>query len=249
MDTFRCENMRKTFDGTRALANFSLEFPASGITAIVGPNGAGKTTLFNVLTGFVRLDQGRHFLGHRETTRLPPHEIARLGVARTFQDLRLILRVPVLDNVLMACPNQHGERLLTALLRFSVAGEEARNRTVAMRLLRFVGLDCRAFELTGELSYGQQKLLTLACCLATGAPILLFDEPVTGVHPEMAARILSLLQELRAAGKLILFIEHDISAVRQVADFVVVMDQGNIIAQGLPGEILERSEIVEAYLA
>jgi ABC-type branched-subunit amino acid transport system ATPase component len=154
-----------------------------------------------------------------------------------------------LDDVMTARPNQRGETLLGALFRIGVAVEEARNREVALRLLRFVGLEEKAEELAGELSYGQQKLLTLACCLATEAQILLLDEPVAGVHPEMIQQILGLLRQLREQGKLVIFIEHDIAAVRQVADLVVVMDEGRVIAQGAPGEVLERPEIMEAYLA
>jgi ABC-type branched-subunit amino acid transport system ATPase component len=244
----RCDKVTKSFDGVQALAGVSLEFAGEGLTAIIGPNGAGKTTLVNVLTGFIRPDSGRCFLDERETTRLAPYKIARLGIARTFQDLRLILQVPVLDNVLLARPNQRGERLFYALTRFGVKNEEARNREESMRLLRFVGLDEKADELAGELSYGQQKLLTLACCLATEARILLLDEPVAGVHPEMASRILDLLRTLRDDGKLIVFIEHDISAVRQIADVVIVMDEGRIIAQGEPADVLERTEILEVYL-
>src|SRR6185369_15883449 len=167
--SFRCEGLNKSFDGTRALQDVRLEFPSTGIVAIIGPNGAGKTTLLNLLAGFLRADAGRCFLGRRELTRLAPHRIARLGIARTFQDLRLIALVPVLENVMLARPNQKGERLLSALLRFGVAQEESRNREEAMRWLRFVGLDKMGHEVAGELSYGQQKLLTLACCLATDA--------------------------------------------------------------------------------
>jgi ABC-type branched-subunit amino acid transport system ATPase component len=169
-------------------------------------------------------------------------------MARTFQDLRLITEETVLANVLLARPSQKGERLLPALFRFGVAAEEARNREEALRWLRFVGLEPGANELAGELSYGQQKLLTLACCLATEARILLLDEPVAGVHPEMASQILGLLQQLRDQGKLIVFIEHDIAAVRQIAELVIVMDEGRIIAQGRPVEVLERPEIMEAYV-
>jgi len=249
MEALRCEGLSKSFDATQALANVSLEFPTSGITAIIGPNGAGKTTLINVLTGFLRPEAGRCFLGRREVTRLAPHRIAQLGLARTFQDLRLIQLVTALDNVLVARPNQRGERLLGALFRLGVAAEEARNLQAATDLLRFVGLEEKALELAGELSYGEQKLLTLACCLATEASILLLDEPVSGVHPEMASRILGLLPRLRDEGKVVIFIEHDISAVRQIADLVIVMDEGKVIAQGLPREVLERPEIMEAYLA
>jgi ABC-type branched-subunit amino acid transport system ATPase component len=246
--TLRCEGLSKSFDGVRALVGVSLELPPSGIVAIIGPNGAGKTTLINVLTGFLRPDAGRAFLGARELTRLPPHKVARLGIARTFQDLRLISLVAALENVLLARPNQKGEELWRALLRVGVAAEEARNRDEALRWLRFVGLEEKANEAAGELSYGQQKLLTLACCLATGARILLLDEPVAGVQPDMILKILGLLRELRAMRRLVVFIEHDIAAVRRVADLVIVMDDGKIIAQGVPSEVLERPEIMEAYV-
>ncbi len=249
MESLRCESLRKTFDGSPALDGLSLQFPGPGIAAIIGPNGAGKTTLFNVLTGFMQPDGGRCFLGRREITRLAPHRIARLGIARTFQDLRLILQVSVLDNVMTACLNQRAERLLPAILHFGVTAEESRNHAKATQLLSFVGLEGKESDLTGELSYGQQKLLTLACCLATGAHTLLLDEPVAGVHPEMAVQILGLLREMRQAGMLIVFIEHDISAVRQVAESVIVLGQGSVIAEGPPGDVLERSDIIEAYLA
>jgi ABC-type branched-subunit amino acid transport system ATPase component len=244
----RCEALTKTFDGVCALVGVSLGFLESGVTAIIGPNGAGKTTLINVLTGFIRPDSGRVLFGERDITRLAPHKIARLGVARTFQDLRLILQVPAIDNVLLARPNQRGEKLFFALTRIGVKKEEAQNREEAARLLRFVGLEQKAGELAGELSYGEQKLLTLACCLATEAKVLLLDEPVAGVHPEMASRILDLLRQLRDDGRLVIFIEHDIGAVRQIAEHVIVMDHGKIIAQGIPSEALERAEIMEAYL-
>lgn len=246
--TLRCETLSKSFDGTRALADVSLDFPAAGVIAIIGPNGAGKTTLLNVMTGFLRPERGRVFLGEHELTRLPAHRVARFGIARTFQDLRLISQVSVMENVMLARPNQRGERLLPALFRFGVAEEETRNREEAMRWLKFVGLDAAKNELAGELSYGQQKLLTLACCLATDARILLLDEPVAGVHPDMAERILGLLRQLREMGKLVVFIEHDIASVRQVADSVVVMDEGKVIAQGKPSEVLDKPEILEAYL-
>ena len=244
----RCEGLRKSFDGVGALRDICLQLPPKGIVAIIGPNGAGKTTLLNILTGFLRPDSGHCFVGQHDTTRLSPYRVARLGITRTFQDLRLITQVSVLENVLLAQPRQRGEHLLASLLRFGVA-EEASNREEALRLLRFVGLQPMACEMAGELSYGQQKLLTVACCLATEASVLLLDEPVAGVHPAMVSNILDLLRQLRKNGKLIVFIEHDISAVRQVADLVIVMDEGKIIAQGLPAEVLERREIMEAYLA
>src|SRR5712692_2693633 len=147
MESFRCHGLSKSFDGVRAVADLDLDFSSSEITSIIGPNGAGKTTLINLLTGFVRPEAGQCFLGQYEITRLAPYRIARLGVARTFQDLRLILQVPVLDNVMLARPHQRGETLVGALLRIGVAKEEARNRGEAMKLLRFVGLEERATAL------------------------------------------------------------------------------------------------------
>lgn len=246
--SFRCDRLCKSFGGIRVLADVQIQFPATGITAIIGPNGAGKTTLLNVLTGFVRPDMGRCFLDERETTHLAAYQIAQRGVARTFQDLRLIFQIPVLDNVLLARPSQIGESLLGAVLRLSALTEEACNREVAMKLIKFVGLEDKAQELAGDLSYGQQKLLTIACCLATEARILLLDEPAAGVHPEMVSQIIGLLRQLRDQGKLVVFIEHDIAVVRQTADHVVFMDEGKVIAEGSPHEVLDRPEIMEAYL-
>lgn len=248
MSALRCEQLSKSFDGVHALVDVTLAFPNQGITAIIGPNGAGKTTLLNVLTGFLRPNAGKCFVGQHETTYTPPHRITRMGISRTFQDLRLVTQVSVLDNVLTACPNQRGERLLPALLRYGVAADESRNRDAVLHWLRFVGLEEQANGLAGELSYGQQKLLTLAVCLATESRILMLDEPVAGVAPERATQILELLRKLASQGKTIIFIEHDIEAVRQIADRVIVMDDGKIVMQGPPGEVLEKPEIMEAYL-
>ncbi len=248
MGSLRCVNLCKSFDGTAALDGLALSLPARGLVAIIGPNGAGKTTLLNVFTGFLRPDMGEVFLDEQNLTRLPPHRIVKAGLARTFQELRLISLISVLDNVMLARQNQKGERLWRALTRIGVRAEERANRERAMGLLEFVGLAEKAHEAAGTLSYGQQKLLTLACCIATDARILFLDEPVAGVHPEMAEKILGLLKRLHAAGKLVVFIEHDIPAVKQIAERVIVMDHGKVIADGPPRDVLERSEILEAYV-
>jgi ABC-type branched-subunit amino acid transport system ATPase component len=247
-EAVRCEGIYKSFGGVCALAGVSANLPASEITAIIGPNGAGKTTLLNIFTGILRPDDGHCFVGSRETTDLPVHRIARLGIARTFQDLRLIRELSVLDNVLLACPNQRGETLWRAVVRRGVAKEEEKNRRAAEQILEHTGLADKTFELAGELSYGQQKLLAIACCIATNAKILFLDEPVAGVHPELARQVLELLRGLRDLGKTVIFIEHDIDAVRQIAGHLIVMGEGKIIAQGVPQTVLERREIMEAYL-
>jgi ABC-type branched-subunit amino acid transport system ATPase component len=231
-----------------ALSDVTFRFSDPGIVAIIGPNGAGKTTLFNVISGFIRADAGRCFVRGQETTDLSPHTIATLGIGRTFQDLRLISRISALENVLLARPRQRGEQLLLALLGFRIQAEERNNLAVARHWLEYVGLERKAGELALNLSYGQQKLLTLACCLATEASILLLDEPLAGVHPQIAETILSLFKDLARNGKLILFIEHDLRAVTRVAETAVLMDRGKIVAQGAAADLIGRPEIMEAYV-
>ncbi len=248
MSLLRAEHVVKKYGGVVALDDVSVTFPEVGITAIIGPNGAGKTTLVNVLSGFARPDSGRCFWGKEELTVLPPHRIAGMGIVRTFQNPRLVRLLTGLDNVILARPGQKGELFFGAMAGDSVTAEESANQTSARVYLRTVGLKHKASELAGQLSYGEQKLLTLACCLATEARVLLLDEPVSGVHPQMATQVLGVLRELRELGRLVVFIEHDLSAVRRVADSVIVMDEGRIIAAGNPRDVLELPEIVEAYV-
>jgi branched-chain amino acid transport system ATP-binding protein len=248
MARLRCVNLRKSFDGTAALDDLSLVLPASGLVGVIGPNGAGKTTLFNIITGFLRPDEGKVFLDGKDLGRLAPNRVVQAGIARTFQELRLISLLSVLDNVMLARQNQRGEQLWRALTRIGVRAEERANQERAMELLEFVGLAEKAHDAASTLSYGQQKLLTLACCIATDARILFLDEPIAGVHPEMAKKILGLLEQLHAGAKLVVFIEHDIPAVKQVAERVIVMDHGKVIADGPPRDVLERPEILEAYV-
>lgn len=248
MANLRCHCLYKAFDGVHALYNVSLALPQSGIVAVVGPNGAGKSTLLDVMTGFSRPDSGRVLLGDQDITRLPPHRISRLGIARTFQDLRLVRRVSSLENVMFARQRASTESLFRAVFQFGIRKDEAENREAALELLSLVGLEHEAHNCAGELSYGQQKLLSVAMCLANDANVLLLDEPIAAVHPEIAQRLLGLLLKIKKRGKLILFIEHDMSAVRKTADTVIVMDDGRVIAEGPPGETLEQSRIMEAYI-
>ena len=243
-----CANLCKCFDGVVALNRVDLSLDPSHVCALIGPNGAGKTTLLNALTGFVRPDSGQCFFRSRDITRAQPYRIAGLGLARTFQDLRLVRRLSVLENVMMAFPNQRGESVGRALLGFGLASESSLLRCEALDLLRQVGLQEFASREAGELSYGQQKLLNLVSSLATRAEALLFDEPFAGVDLVTGTKVLSLIRQLRADKKTILFVEHDIEAVRQVADRVVVMSHGVVIADGEPRDVLERQDILETYL-
>jgi ABC-type branched-subunit amino acid transport system ATPase component len=248
MGSLVCVRLQHYLSDVQVLRSVDIAFPTEGITAIIGPNGAGKSTLINVMTGFMKPHSGRVFFNECEITGFSPHRIARLGVVRTFQDLRLINEERVLDNVLLARPYQRGESLLRAIVGRGLSAEEERNRNVAMRLLRLVGLDDKVMERTGDLSYGQQKLLSLAVCLAAEPTLLLLDEPVSGVHPLLAEKILSVLRELSETGKIVIFVEHDLQVVQQFADYVLAMDHGRLIAQGVPKVVLERPEILEAYV-
>jgi len=240
--------MFKSFGGVSALIDINLRFSTSGIIAVIGPNGAGKTTLFNVMSGWQRPDSGRCSFAGRDVTRLAPFQVAQLGVARTFQDLRLIQEVSVLENVLLARPRQRGEILLWAIIGIGIAGDERRNRESAINNLIAVGLQDKIRLKAGELSYGEQKLLTLACCVASDAPTLLLDEPVAGVHPGMIQSISEILFRMKSAGKLVVLIEHNIDVIREVADQVIVMDAGRVIAVGPPRDVLDRPEILKAYI-
>mgnify|MGYP000688407222 CR=1 FL=1 len=242
------ENLAKSFDGVKALDGATLAVPEGEIVSLIGPNGAGKTTLFNVICGFLDANAGTVSYRDRKLNGTPPHRIARLGIGRTFQDLRLIRRITVLENVMLAFQHQSGEGVWHALWGAKAKREEQANYTRALELLEFVGLADKKNDLVEALSYGQQKLVTLACCLAMDAQLLLLDEPVAGIDPEMSRRMLELLGELKAAGKTIFLIEHNMEAVTTISDKVIVMDAGRKIAEGAPAVVMLDAAVLEAYL-
>ena len=244
----KVEYLTKTFGGVRAVDGVSLAFVPKQITAIIGPNGAGKTTLFNLITGFLTPDAGAVYFNGLNITKLSPNRIARLGIARTFQDLRLIHQLTALENVLLARPNLVGETWYGALFA-RWRKQESKEREVAMSWLQFVGLADQANELAGTLSYGQQKLLALACCLVSNADLLLLDEPVAGVTPAIVEQLVDYIEQLPKMGKTVVFIEHNLEVVKQLADWVVVMDEGKVIAEGKWEVISRDAKVLEAYLA
>lgn len=243
------EGVWKSFDGVVALADVSCHIGKREIVGIIGPNGAGKTTLFNVATGFLRPERGEISFRRRQITGLPPYRISRIGIARTFQDLRLIRHISVLENVLLDFPNQSGERLGNVFFRWRACRtREVENRRLAMSLLADAGLTDKADDPAEALSYGQQKLLSLMCCLATGAELLLLDEPVAGIAPAMIDRILSIIRELPKQGKSVTIIEHNLDAIMQICDRVIFMDAGRKISEGTPEEIRNDPKVIEAYI-
>jgi len=242
-------NVNKKFDGTLALDDFSLEIPRDSITGIIGPNGAGKTTLFNAITGFLPLDSGKIIYNGKNLSRMPSYKIARTGIVRTFQQLRLITRMTVLDNILLSFQNQAGEHLKnTFLFPGQIMKQERKNREKANELLAFMGIEEKAGDLIEDLSYVQQKMISLACCLASGADLLLLDEPVAGINPELIEKILKIIKKLQRAGKTFVLIEHNIEAVTQVCDRVIFMDEGKKIAEGNPESVRHDPAVIEAYL-
>lgn len=243
------QSLSKHFNGVEALGDFSCTVAGNEILGLLGPNGAGKTTLFNVLTGLLAPDAGQAEFKGQTLIGLPVHRIANLGIARTFQNLRLIRRITVLENVLLCFKNQPGEKLFNVFLRSGLCKRhEAGIREKGMAFLETAGLAEKANDLADNLSYGQQKLLSIVCCLAADAELLLLDEPVAGIAPEMAERILAIIADLPRQGKSAIVIEHDIDALRSIAHRMIFMDAGRKICEGTPDEVLNDPRVIEAYL-
>ena len=241
--------LQKTFGGVKALTNFSCSLREGEILGLIGPNGAGKTTIFNLITGFIYPDEGKVTFRGINLVGLPSHAIATVGIARTFQKLRLIQRLSVLENVLLFFKNQPGQQLLNIFFRWKEsARQEAINRDTALSLIESVGLGDKIKELSQNLSYGQQKLLNLACCLASDSDLLLLDEPVSGIAPPLSEKILSIIKKLPTQKRSVILIEHNLDAVMQISDRVIFLDAGVKVSEGTPKTILNDPKVIKAYL-
>jgi branched-chain amino acid transport system permease protein len=243
-----CEGLTKRFGGLTAVNDLSFEVAEGRITALIGPNGAGKTTIFNLITRFLPPDAGVVRFRSRELQKETPDRIARLGVARSFQDIRLFSRMTVLDNVMLGFPRQEGENLLYALLApGAVARSERRRQERAREILQFVGLEQKSEAPAEELSYGQQKLLLIGRLMALQPSVLLLDEPCSGLDPNMLARVSGRLRELSDQGATILLIEHNMDVVRALAHYVVFLSEGRALAAGPTEEILGDRSLTKIY--
>ncbi len=234
----------KRFGGLVAVDALTLEVREREALGIVGPNGAGKTALINIISGFYRADGGAiRFRGH-DITRLKLHQIGRLGIARTFQNIRVFRRMTVLENVMAANP-RHAARPLRS---FFVAGAAQADVDEAMSLLEFLGLAERADQLAGALPYGDARRLEMARALAGKPRLLLLDEPSAGMNEEETARLIADIGKCRERLDGIVLIEHDMTMIREVADRVVAMDYGKKMAEGTPEAVLNDPHVRRAYL-
>lgn len=240
--------LSKDFGGIKAVNACSFSVPRGKIVGLIGPNGAGKTTVFNLITGFMQPSAGRVVLEGTNITGASPHQIARRGISRTFQSIRLFPTMTVIDNLMLACKHER-EGVLDALIRIPrLDDEEKQHAEQCMTMLEFVGLHAKKDELAKNLSYGQQKLLEITRALAGEPEILLLDEPAAGVNLTMLAKISGLLKKLRRQGKTILIIEHNMEFVMGLCDTVVVLDYGKEIAVGTPAQMRKNKKVLDAYL-
>ena len=241
------QGTRRSFGGLRAVDVEHLEVERGAITALIGPNGAGKTTLFNVLTGFDRADAGTWRFDGVPLQRSRAHQIARMGMVRTFQLTKALARLTVLDNMLLAAPAQRGERFTGALGR-SWRSQEGQNRQQAQALLSRFGLASMSGQFAGALSGGQRKLLEMARSLMAGPRLLMLDEPMAGINPALRRSLLDHIDAIRQEGATVVFIEHDMDVVMDISDWVVVMAEGRVIAEGPPAAVGRDPIVIDAYL-
>ena len=246
----RADRITIKFGGLVAVDDVTFTIPDRGIVSLIGPNGAGKTTFFNVLTGLYQPTTGHVRLGERDVTAMPPHKIASLGLARTFQNIRLFNLMTAEENVLVAMHSHMKSGVLATVLRTpGQRREEREGREFARELLDFVGIGKTAQEYARNLSYGDQRRLEVARALALRPKVLLLDEPTAGMNPQESARFVEFVHQVRdERGVAVLLIEHDMSVVMRVSERVTVLDRGEKIAEGSPEQVKSDPRVVEAYL-
>ncbi len=247
----RAENLRKRFGGIVAVDGASFEVERGSITGLIGPNGAGKSTTFNLITGVYRPDGGSVVFDGGDVTGHSPERIANQGLVRTFQIARELPEMTVLENMMLGPQNQLGEsiwRSVTPVVRNEVIQEEKQLRERAWETLELFEIDHLAEEYASSLSGGQRKLLELARALLTDPDMLLLDEPMAGVNPSLEKKLLERIHDLQDEGYSFLLVEHDMDVIMNHCERVIVMHQGELLAEGLPAEIQGDEAVIEAYL-
>ena len=240
--TLKVSRVKKYFGGIKALDDCSLEIEKSKITAIIGPNGSGKSTLFNTISNILSLDMGVISFNDKSLSKTKDFEVARLGISRTFQDVRLFKNLTIKDHLEIAM-SKRDEDLFTNLL----VGEKVSVEKIKA-VLDLVGLEKSLSTYAVNLSYGQRKLLDLAVAIAKKHTILMLDEPVAGVNPLLRNKIKEIIKSLNEKGETVLLIEHDMNFVMNLADHIFVMDAGRVIAEGKPDDIQNNKKVLDAYL-
>ena len=243
------QRLSKSFGGLQAVADASLKLFPKDITGLIGPNGCGKTTLFNMANGFMEPDRGAVYVRGKAVTGLAPYKLVTKGLARSWQDVRVFKEMTVLDNVMVARPNQTGENLFLLFLRPGrVAREERENFRAALEYLQLVGLLDKAGQLAGSLSNAEQKLVAIARLLATECPILFLDEPTAALDIDSVGRVIHLIQEIAVRkGKTILLVEHNLDVVRGLVKRAYFMSEGKILAEGEPAKLMADPKLAEVY--
>jgi branched-chain amino acid transport system ATP-binding protein len=239
-------NITKNFGGLTALDDIGIQVKEKQIYGLIGPNGAGKTTLFNIITGFLTATGGSIQFSGKELTRLPPNKIARLGIARTFQNIRLFGTMTVMENVLVA-QNTRARSGILSLVQL-LSAREKKLQEEAEALLEKMGLWEKRNELSISLAYGDQRRLEIARALALAPELLLLDEPAAGMNEVETEDLLERIQEIRDLGQTIMLIEHDMNIVMGICDYISVLNFGLVIANGTPSEIQTSEAVIEAYL-
>ncbi|QNE47898.1 ABC transporter ATP-binding protein [Glaciihabitans sp. INWT7] len=242
------DKVSRHFGGLMAVEVDHLEIPRGAITALIGPNGAGKTTFFNLLTGFDKPNTGTWNFGGKNLARMPAFRVSRLGMVRTFQLTKALGRLTVLENMLLGAKEQGGENLFVALVRPFWRKREDAITERAMSLLAKFKLDTKSEDYAASLSGGQRKLLEMARALMSEPEMVMLDEPMAGVNPALTQSLLHHIQDLKAEGMTVLFVEHDMHMVNEIADWVVVMAEGRIVAEGPPGVVMNDQAVIDAYL-
>jgi len=247
--TLEVKELSKQFGGVRAVDGVSFIVEPGEIVAVIGPNGAGKTTVFNLISGIFPATSGEIWLQDKRIDKLPGYQIAKLGIARTFQNLQVFEGMNVLENVMVGRHNHSRVNLIGAALRWpGIQQEERQARSKASQRLEFVGLAERARDNGVDLPYGQQRMLEIARALAAEPKLLLLDEPAAGLGSRETQDLATLVRRIRDQGITVLLIEHDMGMVMNIADRIIVLDYGKMLAQGTSAQIRNDQRVIAAYL-
>jgi branched-chain amino acid transport system ATP-binding protein len=242
------DKITRQFGGLTAVNVNHVEIQRGSITALIGPNGAGKTTFFNLLTGYDSPNSGTWSFNGMALNGVPPYKVARLGMVRTFQLTKALYRLTVMENMLLGARAQKGESVLRSVFPWIWRSQEAAIRVKATSILKNFKLIEKQDDFAAALSGGQRKLLEMARALMVEPEMVMLDEPMAGVNPALKQSLLEHIKELRNEGKTVLFVEHDMDMVHEISDWVIVMAQGEIIAEGTPATVMGNTRVIEAYL-